>query len=54
MLKWFWSSESDLLNFNKNYYTLFEGEYTQIDFSTLANPSLNNYYEFDGENYILS
>jgi len=47
-------SKDTSIDFEKKYYTLFEEEYIQVDFSTLINPSLSNYYEFNGEDYTLS
>ena len=47
-------TEDTTINFNKNYYILSNEEYSQVDFSTLINPSELGYYEFVDNSYILS
>lgn len=47
-------TEDTTINFNKNYYTLSNEEYSQVDFITLANPSQLNYYELVDGSYVLS
>lgn len=47
-------SEDNEINFNKTYFILQEGNYNEINFNQLVNPSTSNYYELIDGTYQLS